>query len=206
MLHLESQWERWTTNKQTNKELLIPFQIVLGGVCLTLYSPKRKQVDLESTETLAYLSWSPTGFILNGDGLAERVGLSSEAHCPCGSTGTFTTLGACSGWTILFATLYSEGGRCRGMDERCVSCFLFLSCLRENCIFSFSLYSTYWKKLNCMLKHELSIVIENSSINENNLIFCAAKECQKTDLCTVLSFNSNIMCCSSCLIKDISVI
>lgn len=104
--------------------------------------PYRERI-INPNRLSSYLSCSPTGFILKGDGLAESGGLISVVHCPWGSTTTFSTLWVCSGWTILFAVLYSDGVLCRGTEERCISCFLFLSCLTENCIFSFTRYKTY---------------------------------------------------------------
>lgn len=92
----------------------------------------------------SYLSWSPTGFILKGDGLAHRGGFSSGTHWPWGSTTTLTTFGACSGWTMLLVVL--DWAVCRGRGERWISCFFSFSCLSDSWIFSFNLYRTYRNK------------------------------------------------------------
>lgn len=95
-------------------------------------------------QALSYLSWSPTGFILKGDGLAHRGGLSSGTQWPWGSTTTLTTFGACSGWTMLLVVLDWDVGRGRG--ERWISCFFSFSGLSDSWIFSFNLYRIYRNK------------------------------------------------------------
>lgn len=89
----------------------------------------------------ANLSWSPMGFILKGEWQTEEeaAALISAEHWPCGSTMTFSTFGACSGWTILCAVFASgcPGGNVTG--DRWISWFFSLSCLKESWNFSFNL-------------------------------------------------------------------
>lgn len=89
----------------------------------------------------SYLSWSPMGFILKWEGQTEVevAVLISGVHWPWGSTTTFSTFGACSGWTMLWAVLASDCAGCNAMGDRWISWFFSLSCLKESWNLSFNL-------------------------------------------------------------------
>lgn len=102
---------------------------------------KKKTVFQRDLREGSYRSWSPMGFILKGEGQTEveAVFRISGVHWPWGSTTTFSTFGAWSGWTMLWAALASDCACWSAMGDRWISWFFSLSCRKESWSLSFNL-------------------------------------------------------------------